>query len=386
MDALATRLIPLAIPRVETAPLESLSATVTEEARYGDPTQQANVARWLRAARQSGLVPDEAVRTALDGLRPSSALYRLAKQSIGALTERLNRIATEASAGTTNPMQASLSVTALHSSLAFTFTDIEVPHVGTLDRVPLPVARVAYAAIDLVSRLLFPAMLPHHARTIWWLDELRDGYGRLVKLGIADDPEKALEYIESHETDFEPWLYRSHHEIADVLEAVRCLDNPAPAWMRPYGGAVTLAYLESLRARIRRWRVRQARWFDHPWSRYADDCLAMLLERFPNDRALRLQKQRQTRHVAPADGHAYIGQAILVYSGSTLETLAYDAEINHMNESGEFPGIEIDAARLADQDGIETLEGIVLGAALLIRAGHVNDEIERAQGAEDTRR
>jgi len=374
----STGVVPFALPLLASGALGDVSDDLLERFVYGGHEAISGAVAWLKDASALGLVRPDEIDKALCKRCRNQALHSLSKDALNRWFLTLSASVRAASGSVGCGLELEPQLSENFSRVALTVMGVELISVSSLYHAPMPVARLAYEALGLLSRTLFPAMLPHELRQPWWLEAMKNDYQILVKAGVAGDPERSYAYMEEHEDLFEQLPYHNPDYESDWVFELLSRKNKNPSWMTNSSAKDPLRRARLLLARHARWRPCR-RMYRHPWSLYAVDVLNAILCLYPSRRTLARRHEALGLLTDTNDGGAFIGSALTVYSGDDVESYVVDSEYHSMSEAGEYPALSVSLAALADSSVRATLTGLMTGIGLLARANGLDAEMNRVK-------
>lgn len=370
METTPPSLTTFSLPRLAPGALGTLSEALTERLVYGEPLQACARAQWLGVAEDAGYISVPDLCEAFADVHPQQALQQVSEKAFEQFLLEMNRLA----GGRANAIfSGEMSFSDGAFMVQLQVVDVEVALVGTLMNSPLPVAILAYKAMDLVSQGFMPALMPHELVSSWVAENIRGDIQRLRKAGVNLDADIVYDVVDKNPDEFEGLGFLPLEVDFSYILDVFSKDDALPDWMCGLPARKNLMRLvRGLQGELNALSPRHRR---HPWAMYAARVLDTLLQKTP---ASWRARQEVWDAITIEDGHTYIGQGIAVYAGSQVEEYVINVLYSHMNEAGETPGISFPVSCLADTVFRETLSGIATGYRLIMDASLVNETIQHS--------
>ncbi len=244
---------------------------------------------------------------------------------------------------------------------------------------------MVYEAFRLISMALVPCLMPHETISgdcSWHIQEALHEYRDLVKAGVAEDMEKAAEYVQQRAEAGEFEFLANSSNMPELIAVLKDADQGPPKWMTTFTDRNPLLRRQRLAHRLSAWLRWHQDFAEHPWVRYLQTVITVLQREFPDKKSWKKSQANFTAlHLNdPFDGEMYISNGILLSTETPIEGyISEDIEQEMMN-TGELPAMHLSLAPVADSGLGRILDQIALGVGLFLQADHINAEL-RSSGS-----
>lgn len=345
-----------------------------------DDVARRKAGGWLLFAIENGLTSARSVARAWNSRRLYTATTSLIGRSLNRLKALLNQRVSEHAPREIDAVYLSLDEETC--SLCVRWMLANVQSIQTLALLPSRLASTIYQTITLIDSGLLPCVLPHNLLSggfSFYIDEGVGDYDKLLKAGVADDPDKAAAYIDDHPDDFEYIL--SMGDIGHSLGILKEAHVGPPAWMRGGHKTPPQVLARRLARQLRDWISIDPALSNHPWVQYAARVLNVIRTEFPDTSAWEKSKKawRRLSIDESFDGETYLGHANMLTSNTALEGFEIDSLYEDLGNAGEYPSCHFIIEEVASKELCLILERMALGIGLLRRAGIVNSQVEKME-------
>lgn len=375
----------IALPRFQENVFDGIYDRLTEAYLAYDPLERNRVGCWLLFAHSAGLVSERAIDKAFCSATPCTSLDRVVHRSFESLSKHLEGKVREVCPKPPSYSSIAVALDAEATSLSVSFQSIYYISVSSLRLVvPEMLSAMVYEAFHLIGMTLVPCRLPHETISgdcSWHIQESMHEYRDLVKAGMAEDMEKAAEYVQKRAEAGEFEFLANSSNLPELIAILKDADQGPPKWMSTFTTDKNpVIRRQRLARRLSAWLRWHKDFAEHPWVRYVQTVINVLQREFPDRKSWKESQASFTAlHINdPFDGEMHISNGILLSTETPIEGyISEDIEQEMMN-TGELPVMHLSLSPnpdLADSGVGRILDQIALGVGLLLQADHINAEL-----------